>query len=363
MRTVTLAEAAHRLRFAPPPIRADRSDVMIMIDLDAPATAEARRTVTALAPDAPIIVAAFTRRGELATEDADLLDVCDVVYAPRPDDRRCVASDDPHAHATALWRAVQRNPEAALCLAQVLRASERVSRPQAIDIESFAYSTLLGGPEFARWLEERGPARDVPDSAHPVLSERDGSTLTITLNRPERRNAYGRQVRDALAEALAVAMVDRDVAEIAVRGAGTVFCAGGDLAEFGLTPDLVTAHFVRTQGGVARLMHALAARTVVHVHGACIGAGIEVPAFAARLSSAPGTVFKLPEVSMGLIPGAGGTASIPARIGRWRTLHWAVTGDVIDVERALDWGLIDNIHNDDEEYQKIGLDETWGGRL
>jgi enoyl-CoA hydratase/carnithine racemase len=165
----------------------------------------------------------------------------------------------------------------------------------------------------------------------------------ITLNRPERRNAYGRQLRDALADALRIALLDPEVERVVLDGAGPCFCAGGDLAEFGTTPDLATAHFVRTQGGAGLLLSALKDRVEVHLHGPCVGAGVELPAFAGAVIAAAGTTFRLPEVGMGLIPGAGGTVSIPRRIGRWRTLYLALTGRPLDAETALGWGLVDAV--------------------
>jgi enoyl-CoA hydratase/carnithine racemase len=74
-----------------------------------------------------------------------------------------------------------------------------------------------------------------------------------------------------------------------------------------------------------------------------MGSGIELPAFAGRLIARPGARFGLPEIGMGLIPGAGGTVSIPARIGRHRAALLALSGDVIDTDTALQWGLIDEI--------------------
>jgi enoyl-CoA hydratase/carnithine racemase len=228
-------------------------------------------------------------------------------------------------------------------LGQVLRATETLPVPAALDVESFAYSMLLGGPEFRAWYDERGE-RSLPGLvAEPVLVRRDGSRLMLTLNRPERRNAYGRQLRDALADALRIALLDPGVERVVLDGAGPSFCAGGDLAEFGTTPDLVTAHFVRTQGGAGLLLCALKDRVEVHVHGPCVGAGVELPAFAGAVITAKGTTFRLPEVGMGLIPGAGGTVSIPRRIGRWRTLYLALSGRPLDAETALGWGLVDAV--------------------
>jgi enoyl-CoA hydratase/carnithine racemase len=282
----------------------------------------------------------------------DLLNVLAVTLAPplrtgaAPDSltRSCVADPDPAGQARLLQAAADASPQAALVLTQVLQASEGLSTGSALDVESFAYSTLLRGAEFRRWLDTQSH-RPLPPPAPqpPVLTERDGDQLRITLNRPERRNAYGRELRDALADALLAAALDDAVARVTMKGAGPSFCAGGDLGEFGTTPDPVTAHFVRTRGGAAALLHRIADRTEVQVHGPCVGAGVELPAFAGRVTAQPGTMFRLPELGMGLIPGAGGTVSLPRRIGRWRTLYLALSGSQLDVTTAAQWGLVDEV--------------------
>ncbi|WP_409463232.1 enoyl-CoA hydratase/isomerase family protein [Amycolatopsis sp. GA6-003] len=250
---------------------------------------------------------------------------------------------EPPVEADRLRVLAEANPQATLALAEVLRSSPR-DVTVGLTLESFAYSTLLGGREFARWLDERG-ARPLPSSANcaPVLVDRAEGTLQITLNRPERRNAYGRELRDALVESLRLALLDNGITRIVLDGQGPSFCSGGDLDEFGTTPDLATAHFVRTSAGAGRLLHRLADRIEVRLQGSCIGAGIELPAFAGRVFAEPGTTFRLPEVSMGLIPGAGGTVSIPHRIGRWRTFYLALSGCVLAAETVLQWGLVDAI--------------------
>jgi enoyl-CoA hydratase/carnithine racemase len=90
----------------------------------------------------------------------------------------------------------------------------------------------------------------------------------------------------------------------------------------------------------------LSRRIVVHLHGACFGSGIELPAFADRVVARPDTRIALPEVRLGLIPGAGGTVSLPRRIGRHRTAYLALSGSTIDAGTAMAWGLVDAI--DDE---------------
>jgi enoyl-CoA hydratase/carnithine racemase len=270
----------------------------------------------------------------------------DVTLVPPTVDRvtrEQVAVADPQATLAALRTAAEAHPQAAVVLAGLLRRTEEQTVPDALDAESFAYSTLLGGREFRAWLDGRVRRAPRPAPGDPVLVARNGDELHITLNRPERRNAYSAEVRDALVAALEIALLDPGVRRVVLDGAGQAFSAGGDLDEFGTSPDLATAHLVRTRGGAAGPLYRLGDRVEARLHGACVGAGIELPAFAGRVIAQPGTTFRLPEVGMGLIPGAGGTVGIPRRIGRWRTLYLALTGTTLDAETALDWGLVDEI--------------------
>lgn len=267
----------------------------------------------------------------------------DLTLVTTATDRTQVAVADPAAALAHLDAVVAANPQASTVLAGLLRWSGALDVPAALDAESLAYSTLLGGPEFGRWLAARGPRPLPPPVADPVLAAREGGTLHLTLNRPERRNAYGRLLRDALVGLLDLALLDPTVERVVLDGAGPAFCAGGDLDEFGTTPDPVTAHLVRTRAGAALPLHALRGRVEVRLHGACVGAGIEVPAYAGRVVADPDTVLRLPEVAMGLIPGAGGTVSIPRRIGRHRALWCALSGLPVPAATALEWGLVDAI--------------------
>jgi enoyl-CoA hydratase/carnithine racemase len=149
-------------------------------------------------------------------------------------------------------------------------------------------------------------------------------------------------MRDELMDALALAAAEPTL-EVVLRAAGASFCSGGDLDEFGTFPDPATAHLVRTTRSPARLLAGMAERVRAEVHGACIGAGIELAALARYVVATPDAFFQLPEVGMGLIPGAGGTASLPRRIGRQRTAYLALTGRRLDAATARAWGLIDAI--------------------
>jgi len=236
---------------------------------------------------------------------------------------------------------VARQPAAAACAAQVIRASLDLAFDQALVQESLAYSMLLASDGFLAW-RAANPSRQRADTGEPrVLVGQAGKALTITLNRPAARNAVDAAMRDALCEALEFALAHPDAPPVILAGAGPAFSAGGDLDEFGTAADPGQAHLIRVLRSPARLVHALGKRLTADLHGACVGAGIEVPAAAARVTARPGAHFRLPEVSMGLIPGAGGTVGIPRRIGRWRTAYLALSGDALAAPVALRWGLAD----------------------
>ena len=246
--------------------------------------------------------------------------------------------------AQAVERAISNNPIASAVLVHLLRYNESISIPQRLVAESLAYSTLQHGSEFQRWIRSREPRKSSPTSDEPAVTvERIDNELLLTLNRPEKRNAYSAEMRDALCAALSLLSFDAGIHKATLRGAGSCFSAGGDLDEFGEATDAGLAHVSRVARSAGSLMASLHDRIEVHVHGACIGAGIELPAFAHQVRARRDAFFELPEVSMGLIPGAGGTASILPRIGRHRMAAWALTGARIDAETAMSWGLVDEI--------------------
>jgi hypothetical protein len=243
----------------------------------------------------------------------------------------------------AIERAVREHPDAAIALAVLLRGTPARSIGEGLAAESAVYSMLQAGADHQRWLARRASRRrDAGGGGGPVALTRDGDELRVVLQRPGRRNAFSTAMRDGLAAALAVAVADRSVA-VTIEGDGPAFCSGGDLDEFGHATDAPAAHVVRLRRSVGRMLAAVADRTTVCVHGACIGAGVELPAFARRLVARPDAHFRLPELSMGLVPGAGGTVSLPRRIGPQRTALLALTGSTLDVATAADWGLVDEV--------------------
>jgi enoyl-CoA hydratase/carnithine racemase len=150
-------------------------------------------------------------------------------------------------------------------------------------------------------------------------------------------------MRDGLLDGLTLAASDPSLTEVVLRGEGESFCSGGDLDEFGSFTDPASAHIVRLITSIGRAISFVGSRLVAQVHGPCAGSGVELPAFAAHIEAQSNFTASLPEVSMGLIPGAGGTVSITRRIGRHRMAMLALSGATISAETALGWGLVDRV--------------------
>lgn len=262
-------------------------------------------------------------------------------------DPRLVQVDSVDSALAAITENAARRPIAAAVCDDVLRAdARRASTLSGLITESLAYSTLQAGPEFAQWLDKQGPRR-LHTQENPVLLDRDGASLHISFNSPARHNAFSNVLRAGLIDGLTVALADPAIEIVTLRGKGRSFCSGGDLVEFGTLSDPANSHLARTRHSPALLLDALATRLGPRcravVHGAVLGSGLEMAAFCGYVSAHPDTIFGLPELNLGLVPGAGGTVSIPRRISRWRTAFLVLSGRQIDAATALDWGLIDAI--------------------
>ncbi|MGV0592755.1 enoyl-CoA hydratase/isomerase family protein [Mycolicibacterium porcinum] len=262
-------------------------------------------------------------------------------------DRRVVRVDSVEQALGELTERCRTWPQAAAVCDDVLRAIDPAGPTGAgLITESLAYSTLQSGSEFRRWLSERGPAA-APQLPEPVQAHREGNTLHVRFNRPQRHNAFSTDARGALLEALEVARLDPSVDEVVLGGNGRSFCSGGDLAEFGSFADPASAHLARTRHSPAlvldELTEKLGRRCRAEVHGQVLGSGLEMACYCGWVSCHPDATLGLPELALGLIPGAGGTVSITRRIGRWRTAYLVLSGRTIDAATALAWGLVDEV--------------------
>lgn len=262
-------------------------------------------------------------------------------------DRRVVSVSSVADAVADIVDRCRRWPLAVAICDDVLRSVDPAAPAvQGIVTESLAYSVLQAGPEFARWLSERGPAAAV-DAPDPVRVVREQDTLRLRLNRPARHNAFSNAMRASVLDGLAVARLDDSINEVVLSGAGPSFCSGGDLAEFGGFTDVPSAHLARTRYSPALALDALTdrlgPRCRAEIHGQVLGSGLEMAAYCGWVRAHPDTVLGLPELGLGLIPGGGGTVSVTRRIGRWRTAYLVLSGRTIDASTALRWDLVDEV--------------------
>ena len=171
-----------------------------------------------------------------------------------------------------------------------------------------------------------------------VIDER--GVATITLNRPERLNAINMVMRDLLWEYLQACRDHPDVRAVCFRGEGRAFSAGADIAEFGTAPSLWQSRRARHERDVWGLLLSLPVPLVARLHGYCFGAGLELPLCCDVRVADEDARFALPEVTLGYIPSAGGTQTLPRTIPPGAAADLILTGEPVGTEEALRWGLI-----------------------
>ena len=181
-----------------------------------------------------------------------------------------------------------------------------------------------------------------------VTTAMDGDIAIITINSPP-VNALGHAVREGLTLALAAAKADRAIKGIVIACAGRTFCAGADITEFGKprkAPSL--ADVIVALEGIAKPV-------VAAVHGTTLGGGLELAMACHLRIAAPGTRLGLPEVKLGILPGAGGTQRLPRAIGPLKALERIVSGDPMTAADALADGLVHAIAEGDLTAAAIAL--------
>lgn len=170
--------------------------------------------------------------------------------------------------------------------------------------------------------------------ATPLLLDRDGGVLTLTLNRPDKLNAIDNPLADALLDALRSAAADPAVRAVRLRGHGRAFCAGRDLSAPPTERDLELVQ------AVARAIVTHRCPVIAAVHGWTVGAGFEWMMNADTVFAATDTRFKLPEASLGVFVTGGLVATLPAAVGPMRAKALTLLGEAFDAQQALAWGLV-----------------------
>jgi len=178
------------------------------------------------------------------------------------------------------------------------------------------------------------------ESEAPVLFTKDGGVAVVTLHRPAVRNAFNLAMRDALCETFDAVADDPEVRIVVLRGAGSDFCAGGDLREFGTAPSLTVARMTRWRRDFWGKLRTLPKITIAAIRGAAVGSGFEIALACDLRVAAADARFAFPETGRGLIPGATGTQTAARVIGRGRALELVLSGRTVAAAEARQLGLV-----------------------
>ena len=177
-----------------------------------------------------------------------------------------------------------------------------------------------------------------------VLYEVRDNIAWITLNRPEAMNAISENIRAAIPAALARAEADDNVRVIVFSGAGErAFCAGADVKGFSAVDSLVKHRQGRAHTHWILAFDRARKPLIAAIHGYCLGGGLEIALACDIRIAAEGSIFGLPEVSRGTLPGSGGTQRLARMVGLGRALDIALSADHVSAEDALRMGLVSRL--------------------
>ena len=184
-----------------------------------------------------------------------------------------------------------------------------------------------------------------------LIIERDGPVATITLNRPRERNAISRpeyiqEIRDFCADATR----DSSLKAVIVTGAGSAFCAGGNVKDmrdksgiFEGSPFNLRNRYREGIQQIPLAIYELEVPTIAAINGPAIGAGLDLACMCDVRIAAEGAIFAESFVKLGIVPGDGGAWLLPRIVGNARAALMTLTGDAIDTARALDYGLVSEV--------------------
>jgi 2-(1,2-epoxy-1,2-dihydrophenyl)acetyl-CoA isomerase len=183
-----------------------------------------------------------------------------------------------------------------------------------------------------------------------VRLEVEDGVGTITLSRPEARNALNMQLKTELAEVIAAAARDMDVRSVILTGEGPAFCAGGDIKE--MSPDRATHEYRSRHLAVLETVTLPLARlpkpVIAAVNGHAFGAGAGLAACCDIIVAAEGAMFSLAFSRAGLIPDFGSLYFLPRMIGVNRVKELVFTGESLTAHQAADFGLVNRVVRDEE---------------
>jgi enoyl-CoA hydratase/carnithine racemase len=174
-----------------------------------------------------------------------------------------------------------------------------------------------------------------------IYEKNDPGIAYVTLNRPDSLNAFSVKMRDDLFEVLSAIKADDEVRAVILKGAGKrAFCAGADLTEFLTAPSVVRARRIRAVRDLWRLFLSVPQPLIAALHGYVLGSGIEIALFCDLRIASNDVIFGLPEVGLGILPGAGGTQTLPRTMGIAGALDMLLTGRRLGGKEAYQMGLV-----------------------
>lgn len=179
-----------------------------------------------------------------------------------------------------------------------------------------------------------------------VESKVEAGVARVVIARPEKANALDSVHLEGLSAAFRELRPREDLRVVVLSGRGKAFCGGADVRELGALDGTNAAAFVGRIHAVCEAIRALPVPVVAQLHGAVIGAGLEIAAACDLRIAAEGTKFAMPEVRLG-IPSVVEAALLPRLMGAGRAAWLVMTGEAIDARRAYEWGLIEEIGGED----------------
>lgn len=177
-----------------------------------------------------------------------------------------------------------------------------------------------------------------------LYDKTDDGIALITLNRPDALNAINLAMRDELWGLLLAVRDDPDVRVAVLRGAGErAFCAGADVKEFGTAPSVIDARRARHERDLWGLMLELEVPLIAQIHGWALGAGCEISLLCDLRIASDDARLGLPEVTLGYIPSAGGTQTLPRTVAHGDAARLILSGEPVDAATALRMRLVHRV--------------------
>jgi enoyl-CoA hydratase len=192
--------------------------------------------------------------------------------------------------------------------------------------------------------EAAPPQAGAAQADQALFSQARGAVAVLTLNRPDRLNAIGRDVLGLLAIAVAEAEADEQIRALVIAGAGRAFCAGADLGEIEALPDArAFRRFIARMTEVYQLISDCPKPSVAALHGVAFGGGLELALACDLRVAETGARLGVPEMKLGVLPGAGGTQRLPRLVPPAIAKQMILTGEPVTAQRAYDLGLVNEL--------------------